>query len=98
MEQKNAMGETLAKCMRDEEFKARFVSDPKSVLKEYGVEAPEELTIEVIEDTADTVHITLPNAPANLEELSDEKLVGTAAGCGFMTYNVIKSAGIFDCW
>ncbi len=92
MESKNAMGEILAKCMRDEEFKARFVSDPKSVLKEFGVETPEVLRLVVVEDDSRTKHIVVPAMPPESAELSDRELAATAAGGGYDRQNIISNA------
>ncbi len=82
MESQNAMGEILAKCMRDETFKNRFVSDPKTVLKEFGVETPEDLSIEVIQDDRNTSHIVLPLAHPEETPLGEDELSAVAAAAG----------------
>ena len=37
-EQKNAMPQLFAACWKDDALKARFMSDPRAVLKEHGLE------------------------------------------------------------
>jgi hypothetical protein len=84
-EQKNALAQLFAACWKDEALKARFMSDPKSVLKEYGLEFPEGIDVKVVENADDCVHITLPAAPAGAGDLSDDELsnaAGGAVGCG----------------
>jgi hypothetical protein len=47
------------------------------VLKENGIATPEGMTIKVLEDTASTAHLILPEPPA---ELSEAELDQLAAG------------------
>ena len=79
-EQKNVLARLLAACWRDEALKARFMSHPKPVLKEYGLEVPEDVEVKVVENADDCVHITLPAPPAAGGELSDEDLEKAAGG------------------
>ncbi len=82
-EQRNVMGELFARCWQDEDFKKRFLADPKSVLAEHGVNVPDHLTnITVVEDTHDTVNITLPKKPVELVDLSDAEMASMAGGSG----------------
>ena len=39
-EQKNALTQLFAACWKNEALKARFMSDPKAVLKEHGLDVP----------------------------------------------------------
>jgi hypothetical protein len=78
-ESQNALTQLFTACWRDEALKARFLSDPKSVLAEHGIDVPAGITVNVVENTNDTINITMPMAPENSHELSDEEL-GAAAG------------------
>ena len=80
-EQKNALAQLFAACWKDEALKARFMADPKAVLAEHGIDVPDGIDVNVVENTDNTVHITMPVAPAGAGELSDEELV-SAAGAG----------------
>ena len=40
-EQKNALAQLFAACWKDEALKARFMADPKAVLKEHGLDVPD---------------------------------------------------------
>ena len=84
-EQRNAMAELFAACWKDEALKARFMSDPKAVLAERGIDVPENIDVNVVENSDNTVHITMPKAPGESNELSDEELAG-AAGAASHTY------------
>ena len=80
-EQRNALAKVFAACWKDEALKARFQSDPKAVLAEYGLDVPANIDVNVVENTDNTVHITLPMSPSGATELSDEELAGAAGGC-----------------
>ena len=79
-EQRNALAKLFAACWKDEALKARFLSDPKAVLAEYGIDVPDGINANVVENTDNTVHITIPMAPAGAGELSDEELTNAAGG------------------
>ncbi len=70
-EQSNNLAKLFAACWKDAELKERFMADPASVLAGYGMEPPEGIRVHVVENTSDTVHITLPTIPDNHHELSD---------------------------
>ena len=79
-EQKNALARLFAACWKDEALKARFMSDPKEVLKEHGLDVPDGIDVKVVENANDCVHITLPAPPAGHGTLSDEELSAAAGG------------------
>ena len=79
-EQRNAMAELFAACWKDEALKARFMSDPKAVLAEHGIDVPDDINVNVVENSDNTVHITMPAAPAGAAALSDEELHAAAGG------------------
>ena len=79
-EQKNKLAELFAACWKDEALKARFMSDPKAVLAEYGMPVPDGIDVKVVENADDCVHITLPAPPAGGTGLSDDDLSNAAGG------------------
>ena len=79
-EEKNTLAQLLAACWKDEALKARFMSDPKAVLAERGIDVPDNIDVNVVENSDNTVHITMPKAPGGSTELSDEELAGAAGG------------------
>ena len=87
-EQRNQLAALFAACWKDEALKARFQSDPKAVLAEYGMDVPDGIDVNVVENSDNTVHITMPQAPAESTDLSDEDLASAAGG---------MSCGLKDC-
>ena len=79
-EERNALTDLFAACWKDDALKARFMADPKAVLAERGIEMPDGMDVTVVENTDNTVHITLPMAPDGHAELSDEELSNAAGG------------------
>ena len=55
-------------------YRSRAVSDPRGVLREFGVELPAETQIRVWDSTAETRFIVVPMRPAGTEGWSEEKL------------------------
>ena len=71
----------IEKCWKDPEFKKRVVSDPKGMLEQHtDQKLPAGLKIVVHEEDANTLHFTIPQAPTNLNELSDAELENVAGG------------------
>ena len=76
----NKMNTLIAACWKDDALKQRFLSDPHAVLAEHGMDVPEGMNVNVVENTDTTVHVTLPAAPENHQELSDAELASAAGG------------------
>lgn len=71
-------GKIIAKAASDAEFRQRLISDPRAAFSELGIDPPkgmENLTLKVVENTADTVHLVLP-ASIPQRELDDEVASG----------------------
>ena len=79
-EERNKLAELFAACWKDEALKARFMTDPKAVLAEHGINVPDGIDVNVVENSDNTVHITMPAAPTGAADLSDEELAGVAGG------------------
>ncbi|WP_156332474.1 nitrile hydratase subunit alpha [Rhodopseudomonas sp. AAP120] len=56
-------------------YRARAVSDPRGVLKEFGTELSENVEVRVWDTTAELRYLVLPERPAGTEDLSEEQLV-----------------------
>ena len=79
-EQKNALAQLFAACWKDEALKSRFLTEPREILKEYGLDIPDNMDVKVVENADDCVHITLPAPPAGVMDLSDTELSKAAGG------------------
>lgn len=71
----------VEKCWKDPEFKKEMVSDPKGMFERHtGRKLPEQVKIFIHEEDANTLHLSIPPAPSNLRQLSDEDLERVAGG------------------
>jgi hypothetical protein len=72
----------VAKTWKDESFKQQLLSNPKAVIeKEFGVQLPAELNVQIVEEDAQTLYINLPMRPDfSGTELSDRDLEAVAGG------------------
>jgi hypothetical protein len=69
----------IARVWQDEAYRKELIADPKGVLqKEFGVELPEGLAIEVLEESPAKLYIVIPPKPTN--ELGDDQLEEVAGG------------------
>ncbi|MEE2907120.1 MAG: NHLP leader peptide family RiPP precursor [Planctomycetota bacterium] len=96
-EQRKALAQLFAACWKDEALKARFQSDPKAVLAEYGMDVPEGMVVKVVENSDNCVHITMPVANDGRQELSDEELVAAAGGTCLWGPNTNSDNGFLSC-
>ncbi|HJP35901.1 MAG TPA: nitrile hydratase subunit alpha [Gammaproteobacteria bacterium] len=55
-------------------YRARAVSDPRGVLREFGVEISEDKEVRVRDSTAELRYMVLPERPAGTEGMSEEAL------------------------
>ena len=86
-EDRNAMADLFAACWKDDALKARFMSDPKAVLAEYGIHVADGMDVTVLENSDNTVHITLPAPPEGAQKLTNEELASAAGGTNLAQCN-----------
>ncbi len=55
-------------------YRARAVSQPRAVLKEFGVELSEDVEVRVWDSTAETRYLVLPMQPSDTNNWSEERL------------------------
>ncbi len=55
-------------------YRRRMVREPRAVLKEFGLELPDDVVVRVHDSTADMRYMVLPRRPAGTEGWSEEKL------------------------
>ena len=55
-------------------YRARVVSDPRGVLKEFGTELPESVELRTWDTTAELRYLVLPQRPPGTEKLNEEQL------------------------
>jgi len=71
----------ILRCWKDPDFRAAVVADPKGMFERYtGQKLPEQVKIFIHEEDEDNMHFSIPPAPSNMSELSDEDLSRVAGG------------------
>ena len=55
-------------------YRSRAVSDPRGVLKEFGVEIAEDKEVRVWDSTAELRYMVLPERPAGTDGMSEAEL------------------------
>lgn len=55
-------------------YRSRAVIDPRGVLREFGLELPENVEVRVWDSTAELRYLVLPERPAGTEKLSEDEL------------------------
>lgn len=93
----------IALAAKDSAFRKRLVADPQATLKkEFGLELPPGVKLQVHEEGDDVRHLVLPKAPSKQIELSDDQLEAAAGGlrnagaccctCGSSTHQSIYNS------
>lgn len=55
-------------------YRSRAISDPRSILKEFGVKLDDDVEVRVWDSTAELRYMVLPARPAGTERMSEEEL------------------------
>ena len=76
----SALDKLIVACWKDMDLKARFIADPRTVLKEHGMSVPDGTDIRVFDLAEDCVHIALPAPPDGHEDLPDSELQSVVGG------------------
>lgn len=52
--------EVVQQALSDPDYKERLLSDPKGTLQQAGFDIPDDVDVEIVLDTATTMHFVLP--------------------------------------
>ena len=77
--QQAAYGKVIARSWDDDAYKAQLLNDPRSVLKDAGINVPADVEITVTEQQPGQMNLVLPAKPVE-GEISDEALQTVAGG------------------
>ncbi|MCY6490346.1 MULTISPECIES: NHLP leader peptide family RiPP precursor [Leptolyngbya] len=70
-------------AMQDSTFRDRLLTNPKAVLAEQGLSVPDDVEIQVLQETPNQFYLVLPAAPTSESDtiaLSDRELEAVAGG------------------
>lgn len=72
----------IERATRDPSFRKELMADPRGVIRrEFGVDVPDSVDIQVVEDSPTTSYLVLPAAEATAgQQLSDDELEAVAGG------------------
>jgi nitrile hydratase len=56
------------------EYRSRAVSDPRSVLAEFGIELDDDTELRVLDSTADIRYVVIPRRPVGSEHATEDEL------------------------
>lgn len=59
---------------KSDAYRSRAVIDPRGVLREFGLELPEEKAVRVWDSTAEVRYLVLPQRPEGTDGMSEEQL------------------------
>ena len=65
-------------------YRARAVAEPRSVLREFGVELPQETAIRVWDSTSEVRYLVVPRRPAHTDGASEEELAARVTRDGMV--------------
>ena len=74
-------------------YRSRMVSEPREVLKEFGLEFPSQTQIRVHDSTADMRYLVLPMRPAGTEGWPEERLAALVTRDSMIGVSLPKSPG-----
>lgn len=72
-------------------YRSRTVIDPRSVLKEFGVEVSADTEVRVWDSTAELRYLVLPERPAGTENLSEDELAALVTRDSMIGVAVVKA-------
>jgi hypothetical protein len=78
----DAWQQLVARAWSDPALKAKLLADPAAVLKAEGVGVPPGVTVKVVENTDQVVHLVLPLRPAPADLSEEELRAVTSGNCG----------------
>ena len=77
----------ISKCWADPIFKQQLMADPAGTLKAEGIELPEGLKVNAVENNAEQFTFVIPARPAELTDEMLESVVGGSKHTGYYQFS-----------
>ena len=77
------LAKAVARAWTDPDFKAKLEKDPKAALADVGVNVPDYMSVKLVKNTPDTMHVVLPVEPKTMDALDVDELENVAGGTLF---------------
>jgi nitrile hydratase len=74
------------------EYRSRAVIEPRGVLKEFGVELTDDVTVRVWDSTAEIRYLVIPKRPAGSDNLSEDQLAELVTRDSMIGTDVLAAA------
>ena len=75
-------------------YRARVVLDPRGVLREVGVDLPDDVEVRVWDSTAELRYLVLPERPLGTEGLTEEELAGLVTRDAMIGVAQVKASAV----
>lgn len=92
--------EVIRRAWRDQGFKADLVADPRAAVAGLGYDLPADVELKVLEETAETRYLVLPQRPARVASgRLDDADLRSASTTGRTTHSPYRDSdlGPLDC-
>jgi nitrile hydratase len=73
-------------------YRARAVIDPRGVLREFGVELPDEVELRVWDSTAELRYLVLPRRPEGTDGMTEEQLAALVTRDAMIGTGVVRAS------
>ncbi|MDG2030107.1 MAG: NHLP leader peptide family RiPP precursor [Phycisphaerales bacterium] len=93
----NALSDLFAACWNDAALKERFMQDPKAVMAEHGIDVPEGMDVNIVENSDTCMNITMPAPPQLPTALNDHELKMVAGGFDSAVYADCFNISYIEC-
>ena len=76
------------------EYRSKAVIDPRGVLAEFGVDLPENISVQVWDSTAEIRYLVIPKRPQNTDSLSESQLADLITRDSMIGTGVVASPDV----
>jgi nitrile hydratase len=74
-------------------YRSRAVIDPRGVLREFGVQLPDDIEVRVWDSTAELRYLVLPRRPAGTERMTEDELAALVTRDAMIGTAVVRAPG-----